>query len=87
MRDIESFGGMEVVVSGIGLKLNWRGGGVRFHCQYKYENNYDILPLKSPTINSLSSSLWYNTSLKQQLSQSEDDYEIVAADFKREKIW
>ena len=32
---------------------------------------------KSTTINSLSSSLWHNTSLKQQLSQSEDDYEIL----------
>ena len=28
-------------------------------------------------INSLSSSLWHNTSLKQQLNQNEDDYEIL----------
>ena len=42
------------------------------------------LPLES--INSLSSSFWRNTSLKQQLSQSEDDYVFVIADFKKKLV-
>ena len=33
----------------------------------------------SGSINSLTSSLWHNTSLKQQQSQSEDDYEFILA--------
>ena len=41
---------------------------------------------KSTTINSLSSSLWHNTSLKQQLSQSEDDYEILSSEIYNYKL-